>query len=169
MKDRQARGTAVAARASAIRAHQRASDLEEAFDDLLNGPLPDLVELVNQQTEWLAELSLRVAELQNQPAIIVNVIDGDAPEAEVTDAERIEATLRFCVETHAPVALVYHKPEESPMLRWVSPYEVRDSAKGNRLLIGYDHNREDIRQFRLDRISEVEATDEIEFHDNQEA
>ena len=114
----------------------------------------------------LAALAARVAELEARP------IPGTAelaPIPEITDAERTEAILRFAVETHLPVDFWYTKPGEEKSERLVSPYEIRASRAGNTLLVGYDHDRAEIRQFRLDRITEPEAAEAaIAFHDNQE-
>lgn len=66
-----------------------------------------------------------------------------------SDTERL---LDFSLEERVRMILTYQKVGEDAELRFVSPYEKRTAADGATLLIGWDHERDDFRTFRLDRI-----------------
>lgn len=112
--------------------------------------------LAEEYGEHLVRLSERIAALEGQPV---------ESKPEVTDAERVEASLRFLIETETNATFDYLKPgEQYAEPRLVSPYGITDGAeRGTLLLLGYDLDREGIRQFRLDRISQVAAGEVYEF------
>jgi predicted DNA-binding transcriptional regulator YafY len=66
-------------------------------------------------------------------------------------------TLEAAVRAEQPLWLTYPDAVTGPVLRTVSPYEVRLNANGGRTLLSWDHDQEGIRTFRLDRIHGVEA------------
>lgn len=75
-----------------------------------------------------------------------------------------EDALQFCIDAGIAVTFDYIKPTGETKLfglvgqgyvhetRTVSPYAVTESQKGDLLVVGFDHDRDDIRQFRIDRI-----------------
>jgi predicted DNA-binding transcriptional regulator YafY len=56
------------------------------------------------------------------------------------------------IEAERPIAFDYPSGDGLVERRFLSPYQVQESATGAESVVGWDHNREAIRQFRLDRI-----------------
>jgi predicted DNA-binding transcriptional regulator YafY len=72
----------------------------------------------------------------------------------------IEAQVRAFIEAEVPILIKYKKLEDDSVVhRHVSPYEV-ETVKQNlfqaaKYLVGYDHSRDGIRNFRLSRIQGI--------------
>lgn len=170
MKDQQARDSADIARARAEYAHQRITDLdrgatdavrilareqqrlvaEQRADDLVDG----FVEAVKarreaEQNARIAKLEASVERLTEQLAVALPA-EPYAPSQVTTEDDLDGAILREEV-----VEFVYRDREGVQSLRQVSPYDLTDAANGARLLVGYDHDRDGIRQFRIERIDSV--------------
>ena len=63
------------------------------------------------------------------------------------------------VEDEQPIALNYSDAKGATSARVLSPYEVRETKAGDTIVVGYDHDREDIRSFRFDRIDAAAFAD----------
>jgi predicted DNA-binding transcriptional regulator YafY len=59
------------------------------------------------------------------------------------------------------VGIVYCKdaPGAEPEARTISPWEIVESAAGDESIIAYDHDRDDVRRFRIDRILQADFAD----------
>jgi predicted DNA-binding transcriptional regulator YafY len=82
-----------------------------------------------------------------------------------------EEVLAHAVEAEQPVHFRYVHPipprdrlpggpTEDDAVRKVSPYEVRESLKGDTYVFGYDHDHEALRNFRVERIEGLVELDE---------
>jgi predicted DNA-binding transcriptional regulator YafY len=67
--------------------------------------------------------------------------------------------LRQAIEDERVVKFSYHG-RDAVTLRTLSPYVLRESQSGDELLMGYDHDRDALRQFQLDRIAGIHPVDE---------
>lgn len=69
------------------------------------------------------------------------------------DSPSVEKTLAQAAEDSELVRFIYCKSEKSePEVRTLRPSEVYESQTHDKLVIGYDEDRDDVRVFRLDRI-----------------
>lgn len=67
-----------------------------------------------------------------------------------------------CIAEELPIEFWYEKVDGTADHRTVSPYELRETAQGVRLL-GYDHGRDGIRQYAPEGIGELQIAGDIEF------
>lgn len=65
--------------------------------------------------------------------------------------DTVESFIRRMIDANLTVEFDYTDAKGEESTRRVSPYELRPNGHGPNL-VGYDHGREAIRQFRLDRI-----------------
>lgn len=73
------------------------------------------------------------------------------PETQEPDLEA-EQFLHSAIAGEQPILFRYTKPGQNDWeSRVISPYEVQDVTNGT-IVLGWDHRREDIRSFRLDRM-----------------
>lgn len=69
--------------------------------------------------------------------------------------------LEQAIAAELPVTLSYRKPGANIEPRTISPYELPESKAGDVSVLGWDHGREALRQFRLDRIKLVRRADDL--------
>lgn len=90
----------------------------------------------------------------------------------MTAAEQVatvESDLTAAIAGAVPVTLSYAKVGEPPEPRTISPYEIVTSAEGDESVLGYDHGRQGLRRFRLDRVELVLDASEIADYREPEA
>jgi len=116
-------------------------------------------------TDELLDLKQRIEDLlptkdpeQANPPEIEALVD------ELTPALRARAILATAIELQLPVEFVYTNGDNVTLTRHVSPYELKTTLDGRRFVLGWDHDREGIRQFEVGKAeSEVYATEAVSY------
>lgn len=175
MKDKTGRGLTRAARQVAVdaedyalRAHRRIDNIDRNATDAIrvlareqqrlaaeveaDQVVEDLVDaaaaaVLTSHDERIATLEARVNALSEQLAAALPA-EPYAPE-QVT----VEDVIEGAINDHEVVEFCYEDRDGIQSLRLVSPYDLTDARNGARLLVGYDHDRDGIRQFRVERIT----------------
>lgn len=71
-------------------------------------------------------------------------------------------TIEDAIDSEVVLGFHYVKLDGTPSVRIISPYEVRGTTSGDHL-VGYDHNRDGLRQFALRRIERITPLDDYPF------
>lgn len=78
-------------------------------------------------------------------------------------AEDVRQILVDAILDEQAVRMAYRKVEgEPPQVRTVSPKNIVPTADGSEKIVGHDHDREEPRFFRLDRIEAVVSAPDVE-------
>lgn len=106
---------------------------------------------VFQRVEALEDRLPTEPEGEAEPEFVSEAIDGLDQE----DTNR--AVLAAAIELQLVVEFTYTNGDGERLVRVVSPYELRDTQDGRRFVLGYEHNREGLRQFEITRIEDLVA------------
>jgi len=68
------------------------------------------------------------------------------------------------IEAQVALHFFYRKGAGEPVeLRALSPYELRTSAAGHLLVLGFDHDRQEVRHFRIERVRGTLSAPDLAF------
>jgi predicted DNA-binding transcriptional regulator YafY len=126
MKDREARERI-----------QHLENLEEINDSFL--------------TNWPKIVVARIGFLEERVAALEDLAVEYPDDDELPAPEPVPALIAGAIDIEKPLLFRYTKPGEEWESRMLSPYELIKVQNGT-IVRGWDHDREEIRSFRLDRI-----------------
>lgn len=147
--------------AYAVLAFDRFEERLEAEGWLRRHAEDNVIEDLDEIEDRLARIEAHLPTLdasEGRPAEAAEVADG------LTPFEQDRAVLATAVELQLPVEFVYTNGDLETKRRHVSPYELKTTLDGRRFVLGWDHDRNGIRQFQIDKAeTRVEATDAVAY------
>lgn len=101
-----------------------------------------------------------LADIDRLQGLRLSLIEASPPER--TYVQTL-AVLAVAVEAEQVVQFHYTDSTGAESAREVSPYTIQHAGRTDALLVGFDHVRNDIRRFRVDRIGELAQQGLFEF------